>query len=1282
MSTLQPYQKINLTGQQSLFLVAMVLSPSHKKSDIYIQLGTKLQQSSLTADRFNHLFLELQELQLVRKSLGKNKRDEYFYFTADGWCFALLECHRLKTFQRFLFLDKLVTYPKADYARFFAYFFHDELLWSIDEDTVEQSVNDNFHLLNRSTLLWFLPLNLDFTNDIGDYFAHTWLTLLLNAKDVSAYQQINRQLTANQKRALPIHFLRDGWLFSSSLPANHLFNQTINEEYLARRDELFLLNSHSRLCFSDLIDLYVLQNIDSSKVSYLLTDYAKLPEVINCPLGFASWFKELDFLQMSDEQLVEFFFDCDMWLKSVITDSGVNWGRLLLDLLQLCRVKSNPEVGQFLLAVAQNPLCHKIQSSPMDFNLATIAKRALRYLLNQEKSGESPFLDKPDPWRIWLKSVESTIVPESSAQDERLVWMLSEQMTLTSKIQKRNKKGWSAGRKISIDQLRYSSHDMLSDNDQMLVSFINSQGRHWLGEHPLNKPLLSLLSQSERVVNEKGQLISIVPESVLLILDQVDEKLVLQRYPAKDETNQNLLRERSEGIYTFEVIPDELEKFFVLSEQLPQVPASYAESLITLLGDKLDWYCNIDQRGSITLADWDPRPHLWLNLEEGILSITIEHQSLDGRYRMISGKGDSWLQGEARVWYQRDLKEEKYQVRELETTLGLTRSRQVHYQLMSYEIAAIFDGIQKLEDVPIHWHKSSKRIKTVNTTDLALSIKQDAEWFHVSGDVTLDGGLVLDLQKLLAAKRTGYIELEQDNVAVMINRELCHQLNLLDSVLNDSFSVDFKMAYPLQKLIECMSVDSDTSWQSLQKEWTKPIDINELALTSLRDYQHTSVTWAIRLLSNGFGACFADDMGLGKTLQALKVIEHFAHQGPSLVICPKSVLLNWQQEKERFASDLMLMDLESYADRPTVIRQACANQLILMSYGQVTRLAEVIQEIEWQTVVLDEAQQIKNPNAQRSKVLVGLNAQRRLTLSGTPVENNLVELWSQFAFLNPGLLGSLAQFKSKYGQAAKNEDDMLRLRALVSPFVVRRTKKEVLTELPEKTELIHYVDLSSKERSAYEAVRKDSLSLADSEDKNRTIKLFSALTRLRQVCCDPNLVFEGMLESSSKQKEALNLVHEALEGRHNILVFSQFVQLLKRFGSLLTQQGLTFSYLDGQSSSKQRKTAIDSFKSGQNNLFLISLKAGGTGLNLTEADTVIHLDPWWNPAVEDQASDRAYRMGQTNPVTVYRVVATNTIEEKIIQLHQEKRDLADKVLSGQADEQRVDPEFLLQLLSH
>lgn len=255
-------------------------------------------------------------------------------------------------------------------------------------------------------------------------------------------------------------------------------------------------------------------------------------------------------------------------------------------------------------------------------------------------------------------------------------------------------------------------------------------------------------------------------------------------------------------------------------------------------------------------------------------------------------------------------------------------------------------------------------------------------------------------------------------------------------------------------------------------------------------------------------------------------------------------------------------------DRQQAIADAQAGEVIVVSYGLVTRLAETLQAKEWQTVVLDEAQQIKNPNAERAKVVFDLNAQRRIALSGTPVEDHLVELWSQFTF---------------------------------------------------------------------------------------------SLTRLRQVCCDPSLVFEHLTESSSKQKEARQLVVDAQDGGHNILVFSQFVQLLKRFGQQLTMQRIDFCYLDGQYTSKQRQSAINTVKSGKHRLFLINLKAGGSGLNLTKADTVIHLDPWWNPAVEDQASDHAYRMGQTKPVTVYRLVTVNTVEEKIIQLHSEKRDLADKV---------------------
>lgn len=1260
------------------FLAAIIVSPSRKAEDLYLSYLNYVGEQR--AGRFAALCDQCLQAGWIRTNTHQEKT--FIHLTADGWCFALLAAQNTSQIRLNQGLRNTVRVPEAHYARLYAAWFAPHYLWSVDTELLEQSVNDGFYLMSQSDQLWYLANTADLVKGAGDYFLATYLRMSLAATTPATYKTLHSLISNVAKRALPIQLSQDAGLFSHNPSQAQHFLAPLDEHYLARRELLFPLTPRTKLSLSYLIDLFIIQCLRPELLQNRLEQLEQLELASDYSLGFFHWQKVFNYLQLSEDTLVSRFYDAPMWLESVCTPQGIAWGQLVLDLLQMCRVKTRPELRQFFKALAQHPLAEHLDASsaPNKFNLAHMAQRLFAYLTDQE-TGQYRYIDKPDMWQIWITEVATTLHNPKEQQNERLAWMITEHETLLVKLQKRGKKGWNLGRKVSPHSLKYEHNLALSSIDLAIAEHLQRGQDYWSDVFKLTPSLLMLLSQSENVFNATGEPLRLVAEPALVVLEEQSGQLVLQCYPTATKQNKALLQPRIEGIYSFYSIPEHIERFFTLAGKMPAVPIEQADALIERLGDQVNWYFLTEERGNIILGEWDATPHLWLKLDERTLELSIEHQSHDQRTRIGSGQGPLWLYQEGSLWYHRDLGQERQQAKAIAQKLGLKTCKNHRYSVPSEQLPQLLDGLDQLKDVTIHWHQGSKRVKQLRSQDVGLSIRQKEEWFQVSGDVHFDGAEVLDLKRLLEARRTGFITIEQQNLTLLVSDELRKQLDFLDSVLDDNLSVNRQLAYPLQKLIETMSVQSDQSWQALQQAWSHPISLDKALLEPLRDYQRSGVLWAAHLLHNGFGVCLADDMGLGKTLQALTLLNHFQAQGPSLVVCPKSVLLNWRQESQRFTPQLTMIDLESCADRQQTLADAQPGEVIVVSYGLVTRLAETLQANEWQTVVLDEAQQIKNPNAERAKVLFDLKAQRRIALSGTPVENHLVELWSQFTFLNPGLLGSLKQFKAKYAQAGKNEQDLLRLRALVSPFILRRLKEEVLTELPEKTELIHHVELTSKERNAYEAVRKEALQTLSESNGNSAISLFAGLTRLRQVCCDPGLVFEHLSETSSKQKEALQLIADALDGGHKILVFSQFVQLLKRFGQQLTMQGIDFCYLDGQSTSKQRQSAINTFKSGKHSLFLISLKAGGSGLNLTEADTVIHLDPWWNPAVEDQASDRAYRMGQTKPVTVYRLVTVNTVEEKIIQLHSEKRDLADKVLSGQSSAEQLNPELLLQLMT-
>ncbi|RMG73101.1 MAG: DEAD/DEAH box helicase, partial [Bacteroidetes bacterium] len=401
---------------------------------------------------------------------------------------------------------------------------------------------------------------------------------------------------------------------------------------------------------------------------------------------------------------------------------------------------------------------------------------------------------------------------------------------------------------------------------------------------------------------------------------------------------------------------------------------------------------------------------------------------------------------------------------------------------------------------------------------------------------------------------------------------------------------------------------------------------------------------------------------------------------------PASVARNWLREAERFAPSLRPLLLHE-GNRAETIAGLGPYDLLITSYTLLQIEQDGLSTVEFATVILDEAQAIKNRQTKRSQAAKSLQAGFRLLTTGTPIENHLGELWNLFDFLNPGLLGSLDQFNTRFAQPIERNQDTekrAQLRKLLRPFILRRRKSEVLDELPEKTEITLSVTLSDDERAFYEALRREAVERLDASGPEagggQHIRILAEITRLRQACCHPQLVTPESEIGSSKLEVFAETVRELRENGHKALVFSQFVRHLRLIEDWVQAEGIAYQYLDGQTPLKEREKRVAAFQRGEGDLFLISLKAGGVGLNLTAADFVIHLDPWWNPAVEDQASDRAHRIGQQRPVTVYRLVTEQTIEEKIVRLHAEKRELADSLLEGTDTGGKLDAEALLALL--
>jgi SNF2 family DNA or RNA helicase len=373
-----------------------------------------------------------------------------------------------------------------------------------------------------------------------------------------------------------------------------------------------------------------------------------------------------------------------------------------------------------------------------------------------------------------------------------------------------------------------------------------------------------------------------------------------------------------------------------------------------------------------------------------------------------------------------------------------------------------------------------------------------------------------------------------------------------------------------------------------------------------------------------------------------------------------------------------------------MLEQAGPFDVIVASYGLLQLEAPRFAKTRWHTIVLDEAQAIKNAHTRRSQAVMALQGDFRMIATGTPLENHLGELWNLFRFINPGLLGTADQFQLRFaGPIEKAQDKRLetaaraRLRRLTQPFILRRTKAQVLAELPPRTEIVLPVELSEQETALYESLRRealDKLASLEAPQSQKAIAILAEMMKLRRACCNPELVAPGLGIASSKLAAFTRLLDELLDNRHKVLVFSQFVDHLTLIRAQLDARGIAYQYLDGSTPMQERKRRVDAFQAGEGDVFLISLKAGGVGINLTAADYVIHMDPWWNPAVEDQASDRAHRMGQQRPVTIYRLVTRHTIEEGIVELHQHKRELADSLLEGSDAAARMSPQDMLAML--
>lgn len=518
--------------------------------------------------------------------------------------------------------------------------------------------------------------------------------------------------------------------------------------------------------------------------------------------------------------------------------------------------------------------------------------------------------------------------------------------------------------------------------------------------------------------------------------------------------------------------------------------------------------------------------------------------------------------------------------------------------------------------------------------------------------------------RLYRMKNGAYLDLKDNDLEQAF--KLIDILNIYNDF--DNMKIPNNKAIYLEKLIE----DEDLSFvngskyvsnviKKFDKVKSKNYEIPKDLNATLRDYQVSGFEFFKTLSDYQFGGILADEMGLGKTIQTIAFLLSNKDK-KSIVITPTALIYNWKNELEKFAPTLKVGLLHAAkSEREKILDNIDNYDVILTTYTTYKNDIDKYKNINFDYCIIDEAQNIKNPDAIITKAIKNVNAKVKFALTGTPIENNLMELWSIFDFIMPGYLYNKSKFKSIF---VNNDKNIIELKNLIKPFILRRTKKEVITELPDKIEQKIIIDLEKEHKRAYKGYV-NLITRKIKENNQDNITVFSYLTKLRQLCLSPELMVKNYQGRNSKLDVLINIINDSSDEK--ILVFSQFTKVLEVIGKRLNEENISYSYLDGKTSAKDRVKLVEEFNTNNNKVFLISLKAGGTGLNLTSANIVVHFDPWWNPAVEDQASDRAHRIGQKNVVNVIKLIAKGTAEERVINLQETKKELIEDVINGNLD---------------
>lgn len=929
-------------------------------------------------------------------------------------------------------------------------------------------------------------------------------------------------------------------------------------------------------------------------------------------------------------------------------------------------------------------------------------------------------IHRKEPWELFFEGLNSTITNE--ARQERRVAYFFNGLSLSAIVEQNlNDKGaWQDSRALSRRDFIGKGYEFMNESDWKISAELRSDD----GSTSEAALIFPYLIGSDRIYT--GNYYDSPNFSAKIIVDSA--QLFFKAKGAKIEMSSNVQLDQNGKVprcvvtrkdshtYRCVLVDDRqrniLQKFLGIAE-LPVMAARSIVENLEQLQACLDVDCDLTSAVQMPAVTGSAQLAVRVTPEDTGYRVCVQASPLQGGTQRFSpGEGEIEIYDSAEgvtSRITRDLLEEYANYERLRDFIkdSTTLDFESYQEVMLYSSESLLKILEFTHDNPeryfMEWPQGQiLKFRGMSTGRVDIQVKTNVNWFEIEGSVDL-GGEQKSLADLMSLYHNsdieGYIKVGEREYMRMSEslRKKIDELEQLTRPVRGKIKLPIFQVGSVARFINSSSdihavADGafNETLKRMEDAYASNPEVPSELKASLRDYQQEGFQWMARLGAWGAGACLADDMGLGKTVQALANLLYFSGEGPSLVVAPLSVVPNWVAEAGRFTPSLNVTVLNDQTDRASFLSDLKPGDVVITTYGVLVTESDRLTGVDWNVVCLDEAHQIKNRSTRASVSAMGLSAKRKVILTGTPVQNHLGELWNLFQFINPGLLGPWKEFNNRFIREDLTTASRERLQRMVQPFILRRTKMDVLDDLPEKNTYEHPVELTRAEMQMYEDMRRmlefkyRKKTSREEKDKAKSINIdfLAELTRLRLAANDMRLAEESWTEESSKILALLDIMSTLTENPDNrILVFSQFTSFLELIGQALRRDGIDYLYLDGQTPMKERSMLVTKFQSGQCPVFLISLKAGGLGLNLTAANYVIMMDPWWNPAIEQQAADRAHRLGQDRVVTVIKMVAKHTIEEKILRLHETKQDLSDTILDGTGESSRLSYDDMMELIS-